>query len=49
VRYPGHFSATPASLNRHPPRLGEHTEELLLAAGYTAEQVSAWREKGVVA
>ncbi len=49
VRYPGHFSATPASLNRHPPRLGEHTEELLLAAGYTAEQVSAWREEGVVA
>ncbi|PLW68873.1 CaiB/BaiF CoA transferase family protein [Pseudohalioglobus lutimaris] len=49
VRYPGHLSATPASLNRHPPRLGEHTTEILEAAGYSAEDIEALRSSGVVA
>ena len=35
VRYPGHFSATPACLHRHPPRLGEHSTEVLQEAGYS--------------
>lgn len=34
VRYPGHLSATPAALYRHPPRLGEHSREVLREAGY---------------
>ena len=29
MRPPLNFSATPANVRRHPPRLGEHTEELL--------------------
>jgi crotonobetainyl-CoA:carnitine CoA-transferase CaiB-like acyl-CoA transferase len=39
VRYPGHLSATPASLHRHPPRLGEHSREVLREAGYNDEAI----------
>ncbi len=48
VRYPGHLSATPASLHRHPPRLGEHNEEVLAEAGYSSEEIKALRESGVI-
>lgn len=49
VRYPGHFSETPASLRLHPPRLGEHSDAILQAAGYSAASIEALREAGVVA
>ncbi|HEX4180767.1 MAG TPA: CoA transferase [Caulobacteraceae bacterium] len=29
LRPPIRFSATPANIRRHPPRLGEHTAEIL--------------------
>lgn len=32
MRPPVKFSATPSNIRRHPPRLGEHTEELLAEA-----------------
>ncbi|MDR3509574.1 MAG: CoA transferase [Caulobacteraceae bacterium] len=32
LRPPVKFSATPANIRRHPPRLGEHTDELLAEA-----------------
>ncbi len=48
VRYPGHLSDTPASLRRHPPRLGEHNEEILAEAGLSPEQIAQLREKGVI-
>lgn len=31
-----------------PPRLGQHTDEILLAAGYTAAHISSLRAEGVV-
>ncbi len=49
VRHPGIFPETPTTLRRHPPRYGEHTDELLAQAGFDAEQIAAWREQKVIA
>jgi crotonobetainyl-CoA:carnitine CoA-transferase CaiB-like acyl-CoA transferase len=38
---PLNFSKTPASVRRHAPNLGEHTEEILLEMGYSWEQIAA--------
>lgn len=48
VRYPGHLSETPACLHRHPPTLGQHSNEILLEAGYSEDDINALREKGAV-
>ena len=48
VRYPGHLSETPAALYRHPPRLGEHSREVLAEAGYSDTDIDALLEQGVV-
>ena len=42
------LSAQPTSIRRPPPVLGEHTDEILAEAGYTAAQVTELREAGVV-
>lgn len=42
------LEGSPGSITSPPPRLGEHTGEVLAGLGYTREQVSALREKGVV-
>jgi len=47
-RHPVHFQKTPAEIRRHAPMLGEHTEEILLEAGYTQEQVDALDAQGVL-
>ncbi len=41
------LSRTPAGPGLPPPLLGEHTEETLLEAGYTPEEVQRLVEKGV--
>ncbi|MCW3019664.1 MAG: L-carnitine dehydratase/bile acid-inducible protein [Solirubrobacterales bacterium] len=47
---PVKLSRTPGTHRRLPgPALGEHTEELLLAAGYTPEQVAAMLSAGAAA
>jgi len=47
---PVKLSRTPGEHARLPgPALGEHTEEVLLAAGYTREQVAALLESGAAA
>ena len=48
VRYPGHLSETPASLHRHPPRLGEHSREVLLEVGYNGDAIERLIEDKVV-
>jgi crotonobetainyl-CoA:carnitine CoA-transferase CaiB-like acyl-CoA transferase len=42
------LEATPAELRRPPPRLGEHTDEVLGEAGYSAEEIAALRAAGAV-
>jgi len=49
IRYPGHLSETPASLHKHPPRLGEHGAEILREAGYSDAQIEELAQDGVVA
>jgi crotonobetainyl-CoA:carnitine CoA-transferase CaiB-like acyl-CoA transferase len=44
--FPVNFGSTPASIRRHAPRLGEHTEEVLREAGLSAEQVAALTASG---
>ncbi|MSR00165.1 MAG: CoA transferase [Gammaproteobacteria bacterium] len=44
--FPVNFGATPASIYRHAPRLGEHTVEILREAGLSAEQVQVLTQNG---
>ncbi|MBC8022785.1 MAG: CoA transferase [Burkholderiales bacterium] len=43
------LSETPGGTRWVGPRLGEHTDEVLTAAGYGAGEIAALRERGVVA
>jgi crotonobetainyl-CoA:carnitine CoA-transferase CaiB-like acyl-CoA transferase len=43
------FDATPASIRRPAPLLGEHTDELLGELGLPSEEIATLRESGVVA
>ena len=42
------FSETEGSIDRHPPLLGEHTQEILLQLGYPEGDVEGLREQGVI-
>ncbi|WP_160133240.1 CaiB/BaiF CoA transferase family protein [Halococcus salsus] len=46
---PMHFSNTPTTIRQYPPRLGEHTRELLHEAGYEDEAIEELVEADVVA
>jgi crotonobetainyl-CoA:carnitine CoA-transferase CaiB-like acyl-CoA transferase len=47
---PVKLSRTPAAPTRAPgPGLGDHTDEVLGAAGYSAEEIAALHETGAVA
>jgi len=45
--FPVNFSATPASIRRHPPKLGEHSVEVLSEAGYSRGQIAKMLADGV--
>ncbi|MBW2242795.1 MAG: CoA transferase [Deltaproteobacteria bacterium] len=49
ARPPERFSATPSSLRRPAPSLGEHTTEIFEELGVDAEDLAALRAQGVVA
>jgi crotonobetainyl-CoA:carnitine CoA-transferase CaiB-like acyl-CoA transferase len=47
--FPYKFSGTPAEIQRPPPRLGEHTEEVLISLlDYSTEDVASLRDKGSI-
>ncbi|MBW2419534.1 MAG: CoA transferase [Deltaproteobacteria bacterium] len=47
-RHPARFSATPASVSRHAPALGEHSDDVLTELGLSAAELEELREKGVL-
>src|SRR5262249_15195031 len=46
---PIRLSASASATPRRPPRLGEHTEEVLVGAGYATQDIERLREAGVIA
>jgi crotonobetainyl-CoA:carnitine CoA-transferase CaiB-like acyl-CoA transferase len=46
--FPVKLSATPARLRRPAPELGEHTDQVLIEAGYDPDRIAALREAGVI-
>lgn len=48
VGIPVKFSETPGTVRRHPPRLGEHTHEVLVEFGYTSDEIAALEQRGIV-
>jgi crotonobetainyl-CoA:carnitine CoA-transferase CaiB-like acyl-CoA transferase len=48
ARPPARFERTPAGLRFGAPRLGEHTDEILLEIGYTSAQIEVLRAAAVI-
>jgi crotonobetainyl-CoA:carnitine CoA-transferase CaiB-like acyl-CoA transferase len=42
------LSRTPARIDRPPPMLGEHTDEILRSAGYDPATIASLRSKGII-
>src|SRR5206468_2298158 len=45
---PLHFEKTPGRIQRAAPVLGQHTEEILREAGYSAGEIEELRQRGVI-
>ncbi|MCB0221482.1 MAG: CoA transferase, partial [Chrysiogenetes bacterium] len=48
VAFPVKLSQTPAAYRAHAPQLGENTDEVLKAAGYSEAEIAELRESGAV-
>jgi len=43
---PATYGKTPGAIRRLPPRLGEHSEEILREAGFDADRIAALLSSG---
>jgi crotonobetainyl-CoA:carnitine CoA-transferase CaiB-like acyl-CoA transferase len=43
------MSATPPDVSRRAPQLGEHTDEVLVEAGYSASEIGVLRSAHAIA
>ncbi len=48
ISHPARFSKVPGRIRQAAPRVGEHNLEVLLAAGYSHEQIEALKAEGVI-
>ncbi|HEX5936575.1 MAG TPA: CoA transferase [Actinomycetota bacterium] len=48
VGIPMRFSRTPGTVRSGPPGVGQHTDEVLAAAGYSEQEIRAFHDDGVV-
>jgi crotonobetainyl-CoA:carnitine CoA-transferase CaiB-like acyl-CoA transferase len=48
IASPMKLSATPVTYRHAPPLLGQHSDELLREAGCSAEEITTWRQAGVI-
>jgi crotonobetainyl-CoA:carnitine CoA-transferase CaiB-like acyl-CoA transferase len=48
MRNAARFEKTPASIRRHAPALGEHTDQILAEAGYSAEEIAGLKADAVI-
>ena len=48
IGIPVKLSATPGRIRHRAPALGEHTQEVLLQAGYSEDEIAGLRERGVI-
>lgn len=46
---PIHLADTPLVYRRHPPRLGEHSDEVAAELGYSSDEIAQLRETGALA
>lgn len=48
VTTPAQFSMTPPTIKSAAPQLGQHTEEVLLELGYNWDNITSFRDQGVI-
>ena len=48
ISHPSHYEKTPAQLYRHPPRLAEHSAEILAQFGIGSERIASLVDAGVI-
>lgn len=49
IATPVHLADSPLVYYRHPPRLGEHSDEVMIELGFDATTVQEFRAKGIIA